>query len=504
MNCKFCDAPLDEGSSICPACGVDNAQADDELTPEEGVQQQETELPGDVDGDLYEDETIYTAAEQSSDDAQPAEEMPAPKKSGKGLLITLGIVAVAAVAALVLAFTGVLGGKSDAVDPTDVNMVDKDGVFIAHDFVKDTMTAEEAATVVAKAGKQEMTNADLSFYFWQQYYGLYNSYGMYISMILDTTKPLSEQMYDETHSWQDMLLQVSMTAFRQGVALEEAAAKAGFTLPAEHEAYIQSMNESLTAEAEASGFENVDALLQSVYGPYATMDGYLSYARTTMLGSAYMQEMFKTISTTDADITAYFDANADQFQGMSKEDPNMVNVRHILIKPVADEGAAVDETTGQPVYTDENWAAAEKTAEEIYDQWQAGEATEASFSALAAEHSADASAQNGGLIENIYPGQMVEEFGAWCFDADRKVGDHAIVKTQFGYHIMYFSAVGEHPYWFTQAQSALVSQRQQEMMEELTGKIKLKVDYDKVVLVEAAQEESTEAPAEAPAADAAP
>ena len=33
---------------------------------------------------------------------------------------------------------------------------------------------------------------------------------------------------------------------------------------------------------------------------------------------------------------------------------------------------------------------------------------------------------------------MVEEFEDWCFDEARQPGDHGIVKTSYGYHIMYF------------------------------------------------------------------
>ena len=34
---------------------------------------------------------------------------------------------------------------------------------------------------------------------------------------------------------------------------------------------------------------------------------------------------------------------------------------------------------------------------------------------------------------------MVESFENWCFDEARQIGDHGLVKTPFGYHIMFFS-----------------------------------------------------------------
>ncbi len=80
-----------------------------------------------------------------------------------------------------------------------------------------------------------------------------------------------------------------------------------------------------------------------------------------------------------------------------------------------------------------------------------------SFAFLAAENSADTgSASNGGLYEEIYPGQTVDAFDAWCFDASRQPGDTDIVETQYGYHVMYFSSVCEHPYWYV-APRAIIS-----------------------------------------------
>ena len=120
------------------------------------------------------------------------------------------------------------------------------------------------------------------------------------------------------------------------------------------------------------------------------------------------------------------------------------NVRHIL---VGFEGGTTDETTGAVTYSDEEKAAAKATAEEVLTEWKSGEATEASFAGLAAEKSTDTgSTANGGLYEDIYPGQMVTNFNDWCFDEARQPGDHGIVETEYGYHIMYFVGDSETPY----------------------------------------------------------
>ena len=141
-------------------------------------------------------------------------------------------------------------------------------------------------------------------------------------------------------------------------------------------------------------------------------------------------------STTDADgketINGYYIV---YFHSVNDNSFALKNVRHILVNF---EGGTTDETTGAVTYSDEEKAAAKAEAEEILAGFKAGEATEASFAALAAEKTDDTgSAANGGLYEDIYPGQMVASFEDWCY-ADHKTGDTGIVESEYGYHIMYF------------------------------------------------------------------
>lgn len=128
------------------------------------------------------------------------------------------------------------------------------------------------------------------------------------------------------------------------------------------------------------------------------------------------------------------------FTGKDENLTNLVNVRHIL---VGFEGEAQEDGT----YSDEVKEAAKTKAEEILNEWKSGDANEDSFAALANEKSTDnGSNANGGLYENVYPGQMVAAFNDWCFDASRKPGDTDIVETNYGYHVMYFSSASDQSY----------------------------------------------------------
>ena len=77
------------------------------------------------------------------------------------------------------------------------------------------------------------------------------------------------------------------------------------------------------------------------------------------------------------------------------------------------------------------------------------------FAELARTNSADTGAGDGGLYENVYPGQMVTAFNDWCFDAARKSGDVGIVQTDYGYHVVYFVGYSDTTYQSYLVENAL-------------------------------------------------
>lgn len=115
-----------------------------------------------------------------------------------------------------------------------------------------------------------------------------------------------------------------------------------------------------------------------------------------------------------------------------------VSVRHILIKAVASEDGT---------YSDEAKQAALDKINEIKAEYEAGEMTEESFAALAEKYSEDSGSNtNGGLYEEIYRGEMVQEFNDFCF-AGHKSGDIGVVYGESsgyaGYHLVYFVGEGD-------------------------------------------------------------
>ena len=116
--------------------------------------------------------------------------------------------------------------------------------------------------------------------------------------------------------------------------------------------------------------------------------------------------------------------------------------------------------------------AAKEKAETLLDLWKSGKADEESFIELAMEHNTDpGSKENGGLYEDVYPGQMVEAFEEWCFHADRKPGDTGVVETEYGYHVMYYKEDGELSYRDFMIDNVLTNEAFEAWEKSLTDKV---------------------------------
>lgn len=152
-------------------------------------------------------------------------------------------------------------------------------------------------------------------------------------------------------------------------------------------------------------------------------------------------------------------------------DAKTVNVRHILIAPESSKSSD-DNSSSKSAKdcTDKEWAAAEKKAKSILAKYNSGDKTSKSFAKLAKSNSSDGNASDGGLYENIIPNQMVPTFNAWCFDSSRKAGDVGIVKTEYGYHIMYFEGKNDQAVWKYIAQQKLAADDTQKEHDSITLK----------------------------------
>ena len=467
MICKFCGAEVEEGQPFCHACGK-------ELT--------EDQISGDpVEEIVTEETTEATAEEQTAQDAvaeNAVEEK--PKKSVAPLVLSI-IAAVLALASLAVLLMLALGVDFKSFLPRKNDILKQDSYIAADD-----VATKKGDVVVATIGDKNLTNAQLQIYYRMQVMDFLNYYGSYATQLgLDVSLPLSEQTcyFDQEKTWEQYLLDVAIDTWQNYQVMGVLAEEAGFELTGEWKESYEQLPEDLLEQAKQSGFDTVDALLKDVIGPNCSEEVYMEYVLLAYTCNAYYDTITEEMTPTDDEIAAYFEENATTFaeEGITKEMGNIADVRHILICPT---GGTTDELTGETTYSEEEWADCLKKAEKILDEWKSGEATEDSFAKLAGTYTEDTgSVENGGLYEDIAPGDSyVENFLNWTIDMNRKIGDTDIVKTEYGYHIMYY--VGGEPYWISVAGTQLLSDRITEMTETAEKKMPMKVNYGKIALSE--------------------
>ncbi len=470
MICPKCGEEVSQELETCPNCGAamtaqeqdtDNQPVVEEAPAEVESSVQPAEETEEAPAAENEEAEETEAAEETAEpdeDAAPAEvpeEAPKKKKKSPAAVIAGVVIVLLAVIVVCLAVA--------------LNYVSKNGKLpslteLAEQAKEKKVDGDAAAVKVQNADGEtveEITNQQLSYYFWGEYFYYVNNYGF----SFDASQPLDQQTYQEATdsetgettvtTWEDYFLENAQNSIIQTVALKQEAESKDFTMPEDYQSEYDSVVENMASNAASAGFTDEDgngdvlAYIQDSYGDNATVESFEQYLYDSYYVSAYSDSIYTGFSFDDDQIEEYYDDHAEELQsyGIEKSDLPDVNVRHILIEPEKDEDGSI---------SDDAWTAAEEKAQQILDEWQAGDADEESFGELANTYSTDGGSNtNGGLYEDVYPGQMVTEFNDWCFDASRKPGDTSIVKTSFGYHVMYFVSFTDTYYYKTVAEQEL-------------------------------------------------
>lgn len=426
------------------------------------------------------EETVLEAepvAENSFAEAVPA--TPAKKTNVLNIVLAglLGAVLMAILALAVLFGTGVLPTNSGTTEPETTA---PETTQELKSYTVDDETAQEIQdNVVVTVGDMQMDNGMLQVNYRMSIYDFVSSNYYYLAyMGVDFNSPLDEQAFgsEGTTSWQETMLEYSLQLWHQYAAINQLAQSENFQLDDEGQAYLNDLGSSLQESLAQSEYETVDEMLAAEMGIGATEADYVEYLKMSYIAYRYMQYRQESIVPTQDELEKYFTENEETLSasGITKDSGDVVDVRHILIMP---EGGTTDEDNNT-TYSDEEWEACRKKAQEIYDQWLSGNADEDSFSELAKANSQDSNASTGGLYEGVTEGYMVDTFNDWIFDETRVFGDSGLVKTQYGYHIMFFK--NREAQWIAEARSGIISDTVSQILTDATEQYPMEVDYDAI------------------------
>ena len=438
-----------------------------------------------------------------------AEDKPEENKKASPMQMAMGVVTIILLAAVLVALIyNALGQKNpDAAEPaasetavtetaaeetavpveTAAPTVPADG-NPDDETCKGTYTGTDEQVVAAKdnvvatMGEYKLTNSQLQIYYWMGIQSYIQNSGPYIQFLgLNMGQPLDVQPCPlvEGQTWQQFFVKQAVTSWQnyQGMAAE--AKLSGHQMDPELEKFLEELPAQIEQQAKENQFADGNAMLANNVGPGASMEDYLNFMQVYNEGFGYFQDTLTAASPSEAQIVQYMNEHKQELldQGINQEE-KVVSVRHILIAP-------------EDTASEEQWAEAEKKAKDLLNTFDTGSRTEDAFAKLATENTMDPGSQStGGLYADFSKGQMVPEFEQWSFDAARKNGDTGIVKTEYGYHIMYF--VNARTVWQEQVSQVILQKTAEELISSIAEKHPMEVDFSQILIGNLKEQEIAE------------
>lgn len=466
MNCKYCQAELASNSSVCPACGKDNLKDDLKwlkivtltlvclvmLVLLAGIVHYGVTgsfLPDWFSGDSTDPtqpsgSTQKTTVTILTKDGQVEVEAEALAEYMDDVVVTMGEHTMTndqlQIYYWMIAYNE---EKVDLSKPLTEQIYDQESGQTYHDYcLTEAVNAWREVTLMAAAGKEAGFVLDSET---QEYLdGLEKELETYVTMYqyygydIESVDELIQTMYGPASNFDSYYGYVEATCYGgmywsekiEGIEVTDQQIQDYFT---ENEEALKN-DYAVSVTKEAGNIMDIRNIMISVITK-KNEDGTTveDWEATQAAAQAIYDQWLAGELTEEAFIALVKEHSQDEaskpydglYTDMIKGSLAEVDVRHILIMPEDDEDEA-------------SWTEAETEAQRILDLWLENP-TEENFAALANENSHDNNGKvtNGGIYTDIYLGRMVEAFEQWCF-ADHETGDYGIVKTEYGYHVMYF------------------------------------------------------------------
>lgn len=315
----------------------------------------------------------------------------------------------------------------------------------------------ERNTTALTVGDHKISNAELSYFYISAVNNFYSQYGSYASWIgLDLSKPLNEQILDETtgQTWADDLLDTAKANARAAYAMADAAEAAGFVLPESEIASIENSISTMKLYATLYGYSDTKAYLKAMYGNGSTEESYREFLELTALADAYYSYYAESLTYDESDLRAVDAENYGAYSSYTYNAYYMAASKFL-------EGGTTDEN-GSTTYSDEEKAASVTAAEEAAKALTGEDITsvaglDAAIAAL--PFNADTEAASTAYTDVLYS-TVSTTYAEWLSDESRQEGDKAYfassttstdedgneTTTINGYYVVYYTSTNDNTF----------------------------------------------------------
>ena len=279
---------------------------------------------------------------------------------------------------------------------------------------------------------EKYTAGEVSFYYHNSYISVVNSMSYMLSYIgLDTNSPLETQTVNETaaamlgieagQTWHEFFLESGLNQMATiQTALKQAEAE-GFVYPDSVQEQYQANIDGLDEMAASYGM-TVEQLISSNFGTMVTEDIYNEHLLRMMQYSAYSAAHEDSLTYSDSEIQATYEADPDSYDTVSYE--------YVFISGAAESTTDAEGNAVQP--TEEESAAALAEAEAMADKMLADYQAGGDLKALA---EGNEKANYSKVETGAYSGTILTE---WLFDEARKPGDSTVLTSGTAVYVAVF------------------------------------------------------------------
>jgi len=177
----------------------------------------------------------------------------------------------------------------------------------------------QRSTVAVTIGDKEISSAEMNFYYVDAIHDFYNEWYEHYqdstddylkAMGLDTSKPLSEQIFDEEAeepiTWAQYFVDTAIEQAKSDYALYDLAkADSEFSLPEEEQESLDNAINNVDTYAQLFGYSNGNQYIRTMYGYGSNVKNYSEYLEREAIATAYYNAHQDALIYEDADLRAY-------------------------------------------------------------------------------------------------------------------------------------------------------------------------------------------------------